>query len=368
MYYGYYRWWRRRRRTQPRKVKGGIKPDSKRGEIGRSWLAREWMGMVEDTDPGGEFTPGKTYARKGQVLSISVERGLVVGSVQGSARYPYHTIIKFSLPGVNHWRKFAGMLKEQPVLAARILSGEVPEDVERALRDRGLALFQAGKVVKVSCGCDRWSVMCRHAAAVCYILAEEFDRDPFLCFRIFGISREDLLEMMGLRAGRTRDGGPAAVETRKPAGPVPVPGAVRSPAFPAGGETPGDGRTDEKPGDGSPGGLSIILGGLPPGRPAGDASGSEHGNGPVPLPGNPLAFWGRPDQAEQPYSSEPVSTEDAALPKEAGSFPMWHGDERFVKVMEEIYHQASAEGVNAHQGIRNSAGGRRGRPAGTGKG
>lgn len=367
MYYGYYRW-RWRRRTSPRKVKGGIKPDSKRGEIGRSWLAREWMDMLGNADPGGEFTRGKTYARKGQVLSISVERGKVTGSVQGSARYPYHTIIEFSLPGVNHWRKFAGVLKEHPVLAARILAGEMPEDIEGALRGRRLALFRPSTGMKVSCGCERWTAMCRHAAAVCHILAEEFDRDPFLCLRIFGIDRKDLLEMMGLRAGQAWDEGPAVVETRTPANRAPGSGAVRSPAFPAGGETPGVVRTDEKPGNGSPGGLSFVLGGLPPNRPAGDAPGSKHGDGPVPLPKDPLAFWGRPDQTEQPYSSESVSTEDAALPKEAGSFPMWRGDERFVKVMEEIYHQASVEGVNAHLGIRNGAGGRRGRAAGTGKG
>lgn len=363
MYHGYYRW-RWRRRIQPRKVKGGIKPDSRRGEIGRSWLAREWMDMVGDADPGGEFDRGKTYARRGQVLSISAEMGVVAGSVQGSLRHPYHTIIKFSLPGVNHWRRFAGMLKEQPVLAARMLSGEMSGDVEGALQARGLTLFHSCRVVNVSCGCQRWTAICRHAAAVCHILAEEFDRDPFLYLRIFGVGREDLLEMMGLRAGRARDEGPAAAGT--PAGPAPGSGAIHSPTFLAGGQTTGAGQTEEPPLDGSPGGLSFVLGGLPPSKPAGGASGS--GSEPVPLPDNPAAFWGRPDQVELPYLSESASMEDAALPKEAGSFPMWRGDERFVKVMEGIYHRASVEGVNAHLGIRNGTGGRRGRPAGTGKG
>lgn len=367
MYYGYYRW-RWRRRTGPKKVKGGIKPDSKRGDMGKSWLAREWMDMLGDEDPGGEFTRGKTYARKGQVLSITVERGKVIGSVQGSARHPYYTLIEFRLPGVNHWRRFAGVLKERPVLAARVLAGEMPEDIERVLRSRGLALFRANMGMKVSCDCVRWTAMCRHAAAVCHILAEEFDRDPFLCLRIFGISREDLLEMMGLRAGRAQDEVPAVVEARTlPSEPAPRSPTVRSPAFPVGGGSPGVGRTEERSRNGSPGGLSFILGGLPPNKPAGGAPSSGHGDGPTPLPQDPVVFWGRPDQAEQSYSSESVSTEDAALPKQMGNFPMWRGDERFVRVMEEIYHQASVEGVNAHLGIRNGAGGRRGRAAGNGK-
>ena len=82
----------------------------------------------------------------------------------------------------------------------------------------------------------------------------------------------------------------------------------------------------------------------------------ESGDEPAPLPGDLLAFWGRPDRADQPYSSEPVPAEDAALPKQMGNFPMWRGEERFVKVMEEIYHRASLEGVNRHLGIRDGVG------------
>ncbi len=375
MYYGFYRW-RWRRRAVPKKAKGGIKPDSKRGPIGQGWLARQWMGMLEEADPGGEFTRGKAYARKGQVLYISVERGVVASRVQGSARHPYRTLIQFGLPGVNYWRRFADTLKEQPALAARILAGEMPEDVGEALSRRGLSLFRANQKITISCNCDRWSAMCKHATAVCHILAEEFDRDPFLYMKIFGIEREDLLEMMGLRAGRDTDAGPAAAGTGAPpaAGPAPRSGgspparpdrmarappavrpaprsgAARSPAFPVGGGSSGG----EPAGDrgGEPDEPPPVWGGPPP-RPSGDSSGLESGGEPAPLPGDPLAFWGRPDQADHPYSSEPVPAEDAALPKQMGNFPMWRGEERFVKVMEEIYHQASLEGVNAHLGIRD---------------
>lgn len=365
MYYGYYRW-RWRRRAGPKKVKGGIKPDSKRGHIGQGWLAREWIAMLEEADPGGEFARGKTYARKGQVLSIMVEMGVVASRVQGSARHPYRTLIQFGLPGVNYWRKFAGMLREQPALAARVLAGEMPEEIGEELSRRGLSLFQPNQKIRISCNCDRWTAMCKHTAAVCHIIAEELDRDPFLYMKIFGIEREELLEMMGLRAGRDADAAPAgagtATITNGPdrraadAGPAEAPpaarpaprrGAARSPAFPGGGSTggpAGDGGA-EAPGE------PAIWGGPPP-RPPGDP-GSGNGGEPAPLPGDPLAFWGRPDYTDPPYPSEPAPADDAALPKQMGNFPMWRGEERFVKVMEEIYRRASLEGVNAHLGIRD---------------
>lgn len=214
MYYGYYRW-RRRRRAGPKKAEGGIKPDSKRGHIGQGWLAREWMEMLEEADPGGEFARGKTYARKGQVLSIMVEMGVVASRVQGSARHPYRTIIQFGLPGVNYWRKFAGMLREQPALAARVLAGEMPEEIGEELSRRGLSLFQPNQKIRISCNCDRWTAICKHTAAVCHIIAEELDRDPFLYMKIFGIERDELLEMMG--------SGPGEMRMRHPRGPVLLP-------------------------------------------------------------------------------------------------------------------------------------------------
>lgn len=361
MYYGYYGW-RRRGRNTPRKVKGGIKPDSKRGDIGQSWLADEWTYMLEEMDPGGEFTRGKTYARKGQVLKLSVELGQVIGNVQGSEKYPYHTSIKFEPQNADYWREFASILREQPIIAARVLVGEMPEDIMEALERKGLELFPADMHAEISCDCDAWTAMCRHALAMCYILAEEFDRDPFLYLKILGIGREGLLGLMGLRTQHeVPDTMKANILSTKTA---PRHGVVHNLDSPVDG---GSSRVDQKSAKYSSNGPYFVMGGLPPNEHTGDTPGSGHGDAPAPLPKDPVAFWGRPDQADQPYSSESISMEDAALPKQMGNFPMWRGDERFVKVMEPIYRQASVYGVNAHLGIRKDARSRRGRPSKTKK-
>jgi uncharacterized Zn finger protein len=43
------------------------------------------------------------------------------------------------------------------------------------------------------CSCPDWEVPCKHLAAVCYVLAEEFDRDPFGMLAWRGQGRDDLL-------------------------------------------------------------------------------------------------------------------------------------------------------------------------------
>ena len=57
------------------------------------------------------------------------------------------------------------------------------------------------------CSCPDWEVPCKHLAAVCYVLAEEFDRDPFAMLALAaGRGRGELLT--ALRRIQLRGPGP----------------------------------------------------------------------------------------------------------------------------------------------------------------
>ena len=62
----------------------------------------------------------------------------------------------------------------------------------------------------MTCSCPDWEVPCKHLAAVCYVLAEAFDADPFGMLAWRGKGREDLLAALRRLTG----GGPAP---RRPA-------------------------------------------------------------------------------------------------------------------------------------------------------
>ena len=47
--------------------------------------------------------------------------------------------------------------------------------------------------LEMSCSCPDWEVPCKHLAAVCYVLAEAFDDDPFAMLAWRGRDREELL-------------------------------------------------------------------------------------------------------------------------------------------------------------------------------
>src|SRR5947207_8624183 len=205
-------WWQDRPpSTGPREARGGIKAQSRRGAFGRSWWARRWLDVLEKLELGGRLGRGRSYARKGQVLDIAIEEGRVGASVQGSREEPYAVTIRVQPLASGDWRRVGGALAREARFAAKLLASEMPEDVEDAFTAAGLSLFPSSRrELETSCSCPDWSNPCKHIAAVYYLLGEEFDRDPFLVFRLRGLSREGVVALLGS----------ASPESPPPAAPV----------------------------------------------------------------------------------------------------------------------------------------------------
>src|SRR5262249_59266922 len=96
------------------------------------------------------------------------------------------------------WAKVVAALKQQALFTAKLLAGEMPQDIEQVFRDAKLSLFPEKKGdLTTECSCPDWSNPCKHIAAVYYLLGGEFDRDPFLLFPLRGLDREGLLRRLG---------------------------------------------------------------------------------------------------------------------------------------------------------------------------
>lgn len=188
--------------SQPRKVDKGIKTKSERGAIGETWWSKRWVHALESLGMGSRLTRGRSYARMGQVLSIDVQSGLVNARVQGSLRNPYKIDIRLQPFSDADWARVMEAMAAQAVFAAKLLAGEMPTNIEDAFESVNLSLFPtAEKDLQTKCSCPDWANPCKHIAAVYYILAEHFDGDPFLIFKLRGRSKEEILAV--LREKRT---------------------------------------------------------------------------------------------------------------------------------------------------------------------
>ena len=183
--------------SHPREARGGIRAQSQRGAMGRTWWARRWIQALERMGLGARLTRGRSYARRGQVLSVEVDGGIIQARVQGSRAKPYTVRIAVRPLPEASWAAVGRALAAQAAYAARLLAGEMPQDVEEVFAAAGVSLFPASMAeMETACSCPDWSNPCKHIAAVYYLVGEEFDRDPFLLFQLRGLSRQGLAELL----------------------------------------------------------------------------------------------------------------------------------------------------------------------------
>ena len=155
----------------------------------------------------GRLARGRSYARAGQVLDFKLSQGKVTAQVQGSRVRPYQVRIGVLPLTTAQWRRVLERLAGQALFRAKLLAGEMPHEIEEVFAECGTPLFpRSATDLDMHCSCPDWGVPCKHLAAVCYVLAEEFDRDPFAMLAWRGKARDDLLAALREIPGPGRTG------------------------------------------------------------------------------------------------------------------------------------------------------------------
>lgn len=294
--------------SRPREAKGGVKARTQRGAFGNNWWARRWSEVLDGFHLGQRLSRGRSYARQGQVLAVEVGEGVVKAQVQGSRPRPYRVTIKVKTLSAADWERVARSLASQAAQAAELLAGRLPEGIEGVFAAAAVSLFPArSHDLQTDCTCPDWSNPCKHVAAVYCLLAEEFDRDPFLIFKLRGMTREGLVELIG--------GGGAAVKAPEP-------------------EVTEDLPTDPSRFWGQPG--ESYAGGTLDSRAL-----------PVTEPDCNTTVAGAPTAGAYAVSVPVVA---AALVRRLGGFPFWRGEEPFLTAVERVYRGASLLGMDVFVG------------------
>ena len=168
------------------------------------------------------------------MLEFSLAAGKVAARVQGSRPTPYKVTLAVQPLTAAQWKTVESRLAAQALFRARLLAGEMPAEIEQVFADAGTPLFpESSRDLTMDCNCPDWGFPCKHVAAVCYVLAEAFDDDPFAMLAWRGKSRDDLLaalRRMGASGTAGRSAGSGAVGRAPASGPS-GPSAVASPAL-----------------------------------------------------------------------------------------------------------------------------------------
>jgi len=318
----------------PIEVRGGIRAQTRRGNFGQNWWAKRWIETLESFHIGARLSRGRSYARKGQVISIDVRKGVVLAKVQGTRSKPYEIVIRMKEIAKRSWKKVAKLLSGRILYVAQLLNGEMPMEIEEKFKEAGVSLFPSKrKDLNTSCTCPDWSNPCKHIAAVFYLLGEEFDRDPFLIFKLRGKTREELVDLMGVSS---LDRGDAADETitkeeEKPdSSPEPLTSDVK--AFWKGQKHAGKvGDEQENNTENEKSGPPVGNAGKSLNLPAGDKN----------------------ELSDNLFGEIKFPHVTAALPKRLGNFPFWRGGENFLNALKPIYYQSSRYAMDIIMGNNN---------------
>jgi hypothetical protein len=135
---------------------------------------------------------GKQYAEDGVVSHFSVQPGLIQAKVHGRKTYE----VTLALPALtpSQWDRAIQRIASESRFVASLLAGEMPKGLDESFRESGASLYpRVPKELQMHCTCPDWANPCKHLAAVCYVVAEVLDRDPWILFDLRGKAKEDIL-------------------------------------------------------------------------------------------------------------------------------------------------------------------------------
>lgn len=161
-------------------------------QFGKTWWGQKWLQALNNIDYSNRLPRGASYARKGAVKQIKVDKNSIHAKVAGSRPTPYKVDIilpPFFEPELGN---FMNAVVAQPLIVSKLLNRDLDPALLEMAEKSGLKVFPIQwSDFKMQCNCPDWAVPCKHLASVIYKLSAEIDNNPFLVFELH------LLDLIG---------------------------------------------------------------------------------------------------------------------------------------------------------------------------
>lgn len=192
----------------PRKVRHGVKLSMRDGTLPQHWATQRWMRILEEIGEGSAMVEGAEYAKIGQTRRLDFGAGFFEGPVQGRRRFSYTTRVEIPVFSAAQWDAIVEAMSDQALYTAKMLSGELPQNVEDLFAPFGLHLFPVEPAhLKPSCTCGHETPWCKHVICLGMLIADQLATDPFLVFTLRGMPGDELVERLRQRRQAATSGG-----------------------------------------------------------------------------------------------------------------------------------------------------------------
>lgn len=181
----------------PRLTPTGSNPVNSSEVGGREWWAQRWIDVLEGFGWRRRLERARIYVREGKVLSFEFQGPRVIAQVQGTAPDPYDVLLSLDPFDDEQWGYVIEKMSQRAIFAAKLLAGEMPQNIEEAFTAGGLSLFPFSKFdIQSECSCPDPVNPCKHIGAVYYLLGDYFSQDPFILFQLRGRTKQQIVEAL----------------------------------------------------------------------------------------------------------------------------------------------------------------------------
>lgn len=172
----------------------------------KEWWSQQWIDLLNSYRFKKRLERARNYARQGNVLSIEFKEQKIISQVQGTAPEPYKLSLWLDIFSDEDWGYIIETMSQRAIFTAKLLAGEMPQNIEEVFAANGLRLFPFQlEEIHSKCDCPDSARVCKHIAAVYYLLGDSFSDDPFLLFQLRGRTKEQILEALRQKRGQTED-------------------------------------------------------------------------------------------------------------------------------------------------------------------
>jgi uncharacterized Zn finger protein len=163
-------------------------------QASREWWSQKWLELLDSYRFKKRLERARNYARQGNILSIEFKGAKVLAKVQGSEQEPYKVSLSLNPFTDEEWNYVIETMSQKAIFAAKLLAGEMPQDIEYVFTASGLSLFPFTLAdVHSNCTCPDKANPCKHIGAIYYQLGDRFSEDPFVLFQLRGRAKEQII-------------------------------------------------------------------------------------------------------------------------------------------------------------------------------
>ena len=163
-------------------------------QASREWWSQRWLELLDSYRFKKRLERARNYARQGNVLSIKFEGAKVLARVQGTDPEPYQVSLFLEPFSDEQWNYVIETMSQRAIFPAKLLAGEMPQNMEEVFTANGLSLFPFTlSEVRSKCSCPDKANPCKHVGAVYYQLGDRFSEDPFVLFQLRGRTKDQII-------------------------------------------------------------------------------------------------------------------------------------------------------------------------------